>query len=52
MADLEIQKGVSGVHVVYGQQNNNMSTHIIFSTRAKTESLLMLNVIRPSFPLS
>ena len=27
VADLEIQKGISDMHVVYGQQNNNISTH-------------------------
>ena len=34
VTDLNIQNGVSGIHVVYGQQNNNMSTHTILSTRA------------------
>ena len=33
VADLEIQKKrVSGMHIVYGRQKNNMSTHTIFST--------------------
>ena len=43
VADLEIKRGVSGMHVVYGQQHNNMSTRTIFSMRAISfiSSLLM-----------
>ena len=54
MADLEIQKGVRSVmHVVYGQQNNNMSTHTIFSMRALIDingltltDFLAMNVVK------
>ena len=57
VADLEIQKGVSDMHVVYGQQNTNMSTHTIFSTRSISSNhyyIFIVNVIviSPSFLLS